>query len=169
MEKLKILKYRPQFQKDFQKEKAKIQKLLPKVEIQHIGSTAVSGLGGKGVIDILIGIDSWKELDLILEKLKNLGFVHIHPKENGRVFLSPGGFTGLGDSHIHIVKKDGKEYRNLLAFRNYLKKDKKEAEKYFNLKLEWLKKFKGHRAKYTAAKEVYVQNILKKTRKIPKY
>ncbi|MCX6766737.1 MAG: GrpB family protein [Candidatus Moranbacteria bacterium] len=45
-----------------------------KLEIEHIGSTAVKSLGGKGIIDISIGIKKWKDADEIIKILKKIGF-----------------------------------------------------------------------------------------------
>jgi GrpB-like predicted nucleotidyltransferase (UPF0157 family) len=165
MGKLKIFPYNQKFLKDFKKEKNRISKSIKNVEIHHIGSTAVPGLGGKGIIDIMLGINSWKEFDGIIEKLKSMRFSHIHPKENERVFSSKEESTSLGDIHIHIVKKGGKIYKNLLFFRDCLISDKKESKRYFNLKLKWLKEFKGNRIKYTKEKEGYVKDVLKRIRK----
>lgn len=165
MAELKILPYYQKFLKDFEKEKDRISKVVKNAEIHHIGSTAVPGLGGKGIIDIMLGINSWKDLDSIVEKLKGIGFKHIHPKEGGRVFLSRIGSTKLGDTHIHIVKKGGKVYKEILSFRDYLKNYKKEAKNYFNLKLKWSKEFGGDRKKYTKRKEDYIKGVLKKARK----
>jgi len=165
MANLKIFPYNQKFLKYFNKEKDRISKSIKNIEIHHIGSTAVFDLGGKGIIDIMLGIDNWEELDGIIERLKNMGFSHIHPKENGRVFLSKEGLTKLGDTHIHIVKKGGKIYRDLLSFRDCLRNDKKESERYFNLKLKWLKEFKGDRVKYTKEKEDYVKDVLKRIHK----
>ena len=164
MTELKILPYYQKFLKDFEEEKYKIFKVLKgkNIEIHHIGSTAIPGLGGKGMIDIMLAINTWQDLDGIIKKLKTIGLKHIHPKEEGRVFLSKIATTKLGDVHIHIVKKEGKLYKDLLFFRNYLKDNKKEAEKYFNLKLKWSKEFKADRKKYTKGKIEYVKNILKK-------
>lgn len=164
MTELKILPYYEKFLKDFEKEKQKIFKALKNedIEIHHIGSTAIPGLGGKGIIDIMLAINTWKDLDSIIKKLKAMGLKHIHPKEGGRVFLSKAGITKLSDVHIHIVKKEGKQYKNLLFFRDHLKNHKEEAEKYFNLKLKWSKMFKKDRKKYTKGKIEYVKDILKK-------
>lgn len=47
--------YDPLFKELFDKEKSKLKKILQKnTEIEHVGSTSVSGLGGKGIIDIAI-------------------------------------------------------------------------------------------------------------------
>ena len=156
-----IFPYYQRFIKIFEKEKNEISKVIRNAEIYHIGSTAVPDLGGKGIIDILIGIKSWQGLRNVMEKLKGLGFKHIHSKERGRVFLSKVGPTKLGDVHIHIVIKGGKPYKELLAFRDYLRKNKREIKRFFKLKLKWGREIKGDRAKYNKLKEKYVKEILK--------
>ena len=51
MEKYKFRKYDPKFGELFKREKAKLKKIIPGIKIEHIGSTAVPSLGGKGIID----------------------------------------------------------------------------------------------------------------------
>src|SRR6056297_643914 len=80
-EKTKIYPYSKDFPKLFKKKKEEILKLYEDCEINHIGSTAVKGLGGKGIIDILVAIDNWSKEDDLLEVLKELGYTHIHERE----------------------------------------------------------------------------------------
>lgn len=163
MSKLKIFPYSPKFPKIFEKEKERISKTVKNIEIHHIGSTAVPGLGGKGIIDIMIGIKDWKEAKNIIKKLRRLSFIHIHPQKNGRIFLSRDpNETKIGEAHIHIVKKESKTYKELLNFRDYLRKHPLEIKKFFNLKLKWLKGTKGERVKYFKLKAVYVRKILER-------
>ncbi len=156
-----IYPYNSKFIKIFNKKKGEISRLVKNISIHHIGSTSIPGLGGKGIIDIIIGIKTWEELNPIIKKLKNMGFKHVHPKEKGRVFLSRIGETKLGGVHIHILIGNQKQYKNLLAFRNYLSKNKKESERFFKLKQKWEKQVKGDRVKYGKLKERYVRQILR--------
>jgi len=160
MQKL-IYPYSRKFTEIFDREKNKISKQIEGVEIHHIGSTSVPGLGGKGMIDVMIGIKNWNELSSIIENLKKLGFKHIHPRENGRVFLSKVGQTKLGDVHIHIVIKNGKQYKQLLLFRDYLRAHRKEIAKFFNLKKKWAEEAEGDRQIYGKLKRVYVKSVLR--------
>ncbi len=156
-----IFPYYQKFPIIFKIEKDKISKKIKNIEIHHVGSTSIPGLGGKGIIDIMIGIKSWKELGNVVKGLKTMGFKHIHPKERGRVFLSKIGPTKLGDIHLHIVIIGGKPYKELLVFRDYLRKNKKEVKKFFKLKQEWSGKTKEDRKEYGKLKEKYVKKILK--------
>lgn len=162
MSNLKIVLHNQKFPRIFEKDKKKIAKAINDDDIHHIGSTAVPGLGGKGIIDIMLGIKTWQEAEKVKEKLKNIGFKHAHPKEKGRIFLSEHREPTPDNIHIHIVKKGSKQYKELLAFRDYLRKNKKEIKRFFKLKLEWLKEAKGDRVKYNKLKEKYVKDILKR-------
>jgi len=55
---LRINPYSKKTSGRFNRQKNKILRVIGDFEIHHIGSTAVSGLGGKGIIDILIGVDN---------------------------------------------------------------------------------------------------------------
>ena len=163
--KLKISQYNKRYPEIFKRVKKKISKAAGAKDIHHIGSTAVHRLGGKGIIDIMIGIKSWREAKDIIKKLKKIGFRHVHRKrEGGRLFLSKHREPTPDNAHIHIVKKGSKTYKELLNFRDYLRKNTKEAKRYFELKFEWLKKARGSRAKYTKLKSKYINEILSKVK-----
>ena len=157
---LKINLYNRKVKQRFEKERSRILKVIKNCEIYHIGSTAVPGLGGKGIVDIMIGIKNWKESASVIKKLRKLGFNHIHPKEKGRIFLSKNTSLSLDNVHIHIVKTGSKIYKEVLFFRDFLRKNKKEAKNYNNLKIKWFKDTKGNREKYKELKAKYIKEVL---------
>ncbi|MCL4366030.1 GrpB family protein [Patescibacteria group bacterium] len=72
MKKYVFRPYDINFPKLFEKERERIRKVLGKSDlIEHIGSTAVPSLGGKGIIDICIATDK-KNLKVISKKLQKL-------------------------------------------------------------------------------------------------
>lgn len=160
--KLKIAVYHEKFKQIFKKGRERIDKKVKKAEIRHIGSTAVPHLGGKGIIDIMIAFSDWKTTDQSIASFKRLGFKHIHPRENGRIFLSKNKQTGFGDIHLHLVIKNSLAYKQLLNFVNYLKKYPKAAKEYFDFKLKIAKKTGNDRAEYTKLKAGYIDSILRR-------
>ncbi len=131
------------------------------IEIHHIGSTAVLGLGGKGFIDILIGLPDWSQEDEIVEKLKELGFTHIHPKEDERIFLSKNPKdTKNYDAHLHVTLKDSEQYNKMLNFRNCLRNNPQKVKEYYDLKLELFKSTGADRKKYARQKAKFVEETL---------
>ena len=163
MAELKLYPYSEEFTEIFKEEKLRIKKVLPEAEVHHIGSTAIPAVGGKGIIDILVALPDWKEKDNTVEKLKDLGFTHVHPEENGRIFLNKTGSSKYKDTHIHLVEKANKEYREKLLFRDLLRENQEEAEKYHQLKYKWEKKAKGDRDTYGKLKEFYIEKVVKRT------
>ncbi len=162
MHKIRFYLYTQEFKEIFEKEKKRIKKVLLNNAIHHIGSTAIPGVGGKGIIDILIALQNWKEKEKAIIELKKLGFLHIHPEENGRIFLSKLSNTKYKDVHIHLIEKDSKEYTEKLLFRDFLRRNRKEAKKYHLLKQKWEEQAKGDRKKYGSLKVSYIENIIQK-------
>ena len=64
---LTIEKYNPDWKKRFEELKKELKELtvLVDTDIQHIGSTSVEELTEKNIIDIIIGVNSEKDLDKI--------------------------------------------------------------------------------------------------------
>ena len=159
---LKLYPYQKNLKAKFKAQKTRIAKAIGDLPIEHIGSTAVTGLGGKGIIDIMIGLDNWSQAPKVVKKLKLLGFRHIHPKNQERIFLSPKAQTVYGDTHIHLAIVESQPYREILAFRDYLRKNKIAAKKYYQLKKDLIKITAGKRPEYTKSKSHFINSILKR-------
>ena len=140
--------------------KEKIVKLSRcKLEIEHIGSTAVKELGGKGIIDISIGIKNWKETEDILAILKKLGFKHFHDIERNSIFVSSKAKCEEGDFHVHISRINTKRYRRTLAFRDFLRSNSAEAREYGKLKQKVFKECKRDQKSYKNLKNKYFSEL----------
>lgn len=162
MNQIKLYPYSKNFLNQFEKEKARLAKTLSNVEIHHIGSTAIPGTNGKGIIDVLVGLKDWnKNKKDTVKMLKELGFTHIHPEENGRIFLSKVAKTKCGDVHIHLTDIGSKNYEEMLKFRNILRSNPKLIVEYNKLKKDLLEKTKGKREEYTKQKDRFIKNVLK--------
>lgn len=75
---LTIEKYNPDWKKRFEELKKELKELtvLVDTDIQHIGSTSVEGLSAKPVIDIMIGVNSEKDLDKIPHLLAGRQYIY---------------------------------------------------------------------------------------------
>ncbi len=161
---LKIYPYSKKFPKQFENEKEKIKQAfnaLRNYRIYHIGSTSVPGLGGKGIIDIMIGVKSWVKRDQYIERLKKIGYKHVHPEEKGRIFLSTIRRTKKGDVHIHLVKLNSLELSRHLKFRNFLRNNNTATKEYWQTKLKLINKTKGKRKMFWKLKGNYIQSLNK--------
>lgn len=156
-------KYSGNYEQLFSREKSKIQRILPLIKIEHIGSTSIPGLGGKGIIDIAIKTPKNKASQFI-KKLEKLGYKENeeHPKNEKRIFLQK------------IIKREGKERRvhihlalknefwnSFIVIRDYLRSHEKERKEYNKIKKSAVNHAKGDGKKYRRYKESFLEKILK--------
>ena len=152
--------YDKKIEKKFKWFKNKMNKMMgKKLDIHHVGSTAIK-IGGKNILDVVIGIKGWEEAKEIVKKLKQLGFKHFHRRKR-KIFASTKKITGPGDIHVHIVKKNSKQYQNYLFFRDYLKRNKKARKEYEKIKEDLVKKGVS-RKRYQEAKSKFIKEILRR-------
>lgn len=80
--KIIIKPYQQYWHTEFLNEKNKIVPLLHEeiIAIEHIGSTAVEGLGAKPLIDMMIGVTNLQITENWTEKLTEIGYEYV-PKE----------------------------------------------------------------------------------------
>ncbi len=148
------------YPQQFQQAKNELAKVLPDAEINHVGSTAVPGLAGKGIIDILVAIPDWNKKQATVKKIKSLGYVHIHPEENERIFMSRVGDTQAGDVHLHLTYIGSPQYKLLLTFRDYLLKHPEKSREYGEGKVAWLRQAHGDRKVYNRLKSKWIESHL---------
>ena len=161
---LKLYPYNKTFPQQFEKEKHKIQEALRALKgfrIYHIGSTSIRGLGGKGIVDIMIGIKFWPDKFKYIKELKKIGYKRVNFEEKGRISLSKVWWTKKGDVHIHLVGLGTPELVNDLKFRNLLRKSKVQTSKYWQLKKQLIRDTKGNRKIYGKFKSEYIQNLIR--------
>jgi GrpB-like predicted nucleotidyltransferase (UPF0157 family) len=163
--KYKFRRYNKNFPKLYQKEKKKLQSFLPReVIIEHIGSTSVSGLGGKGVIDIMIGAK--KNIEIIKDKLIEENYIFKPAAgEKNRLFLEKDyRINGkIQRVHIQLTKYKSKIWNDCIKVRNLLKINKKLAEKYSKIKREAVRFSKGDGKKYREYKNKFLKDLIKLT------
>ncbi|MCM1544466.1 MAG: GrpB family protein [Ruminococcus sp.] len=123
--------------------------------ISHIGSTAISGICAKNIIDILIETEADESMEAVAEVIEHSGFIRMSSEMN-RVSFNKG-YTESGFAekvfHLHLrFAGDNDE----LYFRDYLSEHPQTAKQYEQLKLELCRKYEHNRDAYTAAKADFV-------------
>ena len=155
--------YSKNFRDLFIKEKRKLKKFLPKnIKIEHIGSTAVPEMGGKGIIDIMI-ITNKKELKKILDLIKKNGYNYYGDGKNNRerkFFDKLYRYRGKKRFvHVHLTFKGSSEVKKILALRDYLITHPDEVSKYAEIKKKVTKYSKGNRDKYLNYKKKFLEKL----------
>ncbi|HZG86732.1 GrpB family protein [Paenibacillus sp.] len=131
------------------------------LRIDHIGSTAVSGLAAKPVVDIQITVRRLEPIEAYKAAVEAAGFVHRpeNPDLTKRYFReSPGDRR----THIHVRADGSWSQQCALLFRDYLRVHPEACVEYAAAKRELAAAFRGDRSAYVEAKEPVVWAILRK-------
>jgi GrpB-like predicted nucleotidyltransferase (UPF0157 family) len=164
---LKIYKSRKYFQEIFVINQKNLQNILGNFcVIEHIGSTAVLGVDGKGIVDILIGFDNEKQIkDAAVKLMDNKYFSgRSSPSRTDRIFMaSSEDDTTLGDIHLHLVIKDSKDFSDFIKVRDFLRQNPEVAKEYSELKYKIAEKTSYDREKYKKEKSKFIEKILNST------
>ena len=143
----------------YEEEKRIITSLIPKeyiIRVAHIGSTAISNIWAKNIVDILIELNLETQLEEVKNILTNNGWLCMSDDLN-RISMNKG-YTeqGFADRvfHLHLrIKGDNDE----LYFRDYLRENEDIAKEYESLKLSLWRKFEHNRDGYTDAKTGFIK------------
>jgi GrpB-like predicted nucleotidyltransferase (UPF0157 family) len=128
--------------------------------IEHVGRTAVPGLGAKPVIDIMAGVSHLAEAEARITALEAAGYLYVQKHEaqlpERRYFRKP----RLGPSayHLHCVVRGSDFWVRLLAFRDYLRAHPESAAAYYALKRELAVRYR--KSEYTDAKSPFIEGVL---------
>lgn len=160
--------YNPIFPELFEREKQKILAYFKRdLLIEHVGSTAVPGLGGKGIIDIAIAVDP-AEMERFCLELQNLGY-EFRPgfSTPDRFFFHadlPDPEEGVRRYHIHLTYPKSHDWKDLISLRDYLRVHPSEALEYASLKEKAAAAAHDEGEKYRKMKEPLIQKMLLQAR-----
>ncbi|HCH0655755.1 TPA: GrpB family protein [Enterobacter asburiae] len=163
MNKILISEHNPAWANQFLEEAEKIKNAIKPstVYIDHVGSTSVNGLCGKPIIDILISLCEWGDIDKIVNELRKLGYkVNEKCDDTPRYYLT----KYIDESHkyhIHICEPHRQWARDMLIFKNELKVDSEFSIKYANLKKLLASTHKNDIKSYMAGKKEFIENRLR--------
>ena len=126
--------------------------------IHHIGSTAVPGLAAKPIIDIMVGVADVDSALPCLTLLRELGYYYApYRPELMHWFCKPD--PAHRTHHLHLVAADSEQFRDKLAFRDYLRSHPETAAAYADLKRGLAVTHRADREAYTAAKTDFVTRV----------
>ncbi|MCM3745859.1 GrpB family protein [Paenibacillus pasadenensis] len=161
---VKLVDYDPQWAVQFELERAILQEILGNkaVAIEHIGSTSVQGLAAKPIIDIALAVKNLTEADAFIVPLQSFDYEYV-PKEDfpARRFFRKGEWR-KGTHHLHIYEEGSEEWENKLLFRNYLRNFPDLVIQYADLKKKLAILYAEDRSVYTAKKDPFIQEIIRR-------
>jgi len=149
----------------FKEESGKIKKIFNDIiiGIYHIGSTAISGIKAKPVIDILVEAKDIEGVDQYNHKMEELGYEVMGeygiPK---RRFFRKGG--NKRTHHIHVFQVGNEEIKRHINFKEYLTVHPDKAREYSRLKEKLATKYTYDVEDYTNGKSDFIEEIDRKAK-----
>lgn len=127
--------------------------------INHIGSTAISNIQAKPIIDILVEIAPDNDWQRVRETMEKSGYICMSGSDTRMSFNK--GYTSKGYAdkvfHIHFHRIGDNDE---ILFRDYLIAHPEAAKEYERLKLSLLQKYRHDRDGYTDSKSEFVRRIV---------
>ena len=170
MARILIAPHDSQWPAQFEAERARLEAGLAglPVQIEHVGSTAVPGLGAKPIIDIMVGLTAGHDLDAIVAPLQGLGYSYIaryetdgNPMPFRRYFRNKPPGDSSETVHIHCVHIGSNFWVRQLTFRDHLRATPHTAADYERLKRKLAPQFADGNA-YAEAKTEFIAGVLAK-------
>ncbi len=136
----------------------------PTLKTEHIGSTAVPGCWGKGIIDLLVTYETGC-LRQAKDTLDRLGFQRqwgpeafpeIRPMRVGSVEY----FGRAYRVHVHVIQDGSPEARDLVRFRDLLRSDAELLRAYEAQKRAILARGITESSEYSRAKGEFIRHVL---------
>jgi GrpB-like predicted nucleotidyltransferase (UPF0157 family) len=142
-----------------------IQNVEPQLQVEHIGSTSVPGCGGKGIVDLAIlypeGLLSIARSVLDVLGFQKQGGPEPFPEERP---MRVGCVEHEGRSfriHAHVIVLDCDEQDALVWFRNLLRRDAVQRQRYEERKQAILAMGINDPLEYCKAKGAFITDALK--------
>jgi GrpB-like predicted nucleotidyltransferase (UPF0157 family) len=162
--------YDPHWPEAYEQEKAAVMRAIGSrlVGIEHVGSTAVPGLGAKPIVDVIAGLPSLADAAGCIAPLEALGYYFVpevmRDLPDDRYFerWTEGYEQGIETAHLHLTEYGSVFWREHLLFRDRLRAQPNTAAAYERLKRELAPRTSG--AAYVHAKASFVQSVLAQAR-----
>jgi GrpB-like predicted nucleotidyltransferase (UPF0157 family) len=161
---LVIAAYDPSWPAAFGQERDAILSVIGEklLAIEHIGSTAVPGLGAKPIIDILAGLAALEDAEQCMQPLAGLGYRFVPEAmrylPGDRYFRrSVSAKQGTSDvAHLHLTEYASPFWRERIRFRDLLRTSPELARTYEHLKRELAPRYSSG-PEYSEAKTEFIR------------
>lgn len=132
------------------------------LDIVHVGSTAVTGMSAKPVIDVLVTVERIEDFAKEKKELEKLGYVwEENYIDSDTLLFAKEDNSGQRLENVHICPKNHTKALQFLYVTEYFKLHPDEALAYAKLKEELCKKYPDDYPSYRAAKQDFLARIYK--------
>lgn len=154
------------YSEDWTFQYVKEERLLKKVlgskikEIHHVGSTSIFGLKAKPIIDILLLINSFDDIEDISNILKDYDYENRGTQGVSDRYFFAKGPDDARSHYLHVVEEKSDTYYNQLYFKKYLLDHPDYVRRYSLLKVDLASKYANDRKLYTQGKEKFIKEVI---------
>lgn len=128
------------------------------VAIHHIGSTAISGIHAKPIIDILVETDSLSQIDARTARMTAIGYEAMGEFGlTGRRYFRMDNEDGIRTHHVHVFEANSDSVIRHLAFRDFMNAHPDYAQLYSLLKQELAAACNDDIEKYMDGKDPFIK------------
>ena len=131
------------------------------VDVQHIGSTAISGICAKPIIDLVVGTADFQAVLARNSVLAENGFL-FRGQDYPEQYLYVCGEGEIRTHHIHVVLYQSVLWRQYIDLRDYLNCHPADAQAYAAWKETLAEQYAADRNTYTAMKNEMIRALLTK-------
>jgi GrpB-like predicted nucleotidyltransferase (UPF0157 family) len=162
MKKVEVVPHDPRWRDSFEAEAKDIAAALGEnlVAIHHIGSTAVTGIHAKPVVDLLVEVRDIAGLDGQSPAMESLGYeVMGEYGIPGRRYFRKSNREGTRTHHVHAFETGSGEVQRHLAFRDYMIAHPADAQRYSELKRKLAAEHPRNIDGYMDGKDGFIQEM----------
>ena len=157
-----VVPHDPVWRESFESASALVMRALGSnaIAVHHIGSTAISGVWAKPVIDMLVAVEELGVVDGCRAAMAELGYEW--KGEYGipsRRYFRRHDRHGRRTHHLHVFPSNNERIARHLAFRDFLIAHPEWAARYSDLKRDLAKRFPKSGLDYSAGKATFIERI----------
>ena len=159
---INLVDYDPRWPELFAREADRIRSVLgdQALQVEHVGSTSVPGLCAKSIIDILLVVADSADEQSYVPALEAAGYrLRVREPEwfEHRLFKGPD-----LDINLHVFSAGASEIERMLRFRDWLRANDSDREKYAEVKRSLALRTWRHVQHYADAKTGIVREIMER-------
>lgn len=158
-----LAEYDSSWPSKFREEKAHLLNIIGKWNfggVEHVGSTAVTGMIAKPVIDVMFGVSSLEESQPAIRELEKHDYNYSPYKTEVMHWFCKPSFA-FRTHHIHLVPFESPLWQERIRFRELLSTNEYIAKCYISLKQQLAATYKEDREAYTENKGPFIQEVLR--------
>jgi GrpB-like predicted nucleotidyltransferase (UPF0157 family) len=158
---IELVAWSPEWRRRYELERARILDTLGPTarRVEHVGSTAVTGLAAKPIIDLQLSVTDVEDEADYVPPLEGAGYV-LRVREPGHRMLR----TPALDVHVHVCSVGSSWEERHLLFRDWLRHDDGDRRAYADLKRRLARRDWTDMNAYAEAKTSFIEEATARAR-----